>query len=296
MPNHEHRGTNGAPSARRLQAAIDVVRARVEPDQIILFGSAAREEMTESSDLDLLVIKNREPHEPAEAHEHWQCRETDDELDVILMDRATAERGRRSAAYIQAAALEEGQTIYAREGVTPIRTGPVCTWNGEEMVKTTLYEPDHANEFLDQSERKWDFANYGQHPVDECEMLQASMERALKALTAAQGRRVRHSHDLNALWEEAEAQGERIDATRDPEELRKLSKYAGEWQYAIQDEVDPAATWTATKGTAEDLLHHARRRVPQLIQKTEARLKATTGNVPRAGAEGDETSPKPSSG
>ena len=215
----------------RLQAAIDLIVERVQPDQIILFGSAARKEMCEASDLDLLVIRNRDPEVPREEHEHWKCEQTGDALDVILMDRTTAERGRRSAAYVQGPALEEGRTVYAREGVTPIPTGPTYTWNGERMVKSTLYEPDYAHEFVDQAERKWDLFQYARHPVDKCEMLQASMERALKALITAQGRRVRHRHDLNALWDEAEAHGERIDVSRNQEELAKLSRYAGEWQY-----------------------------------------------------------------
>ncbi len=49
----------GAPSPERLHAAITLVVAKLQPDQIILFGSAARNEMSERSDLDLLVIKER---------------------------------------------------------------------------------------------------------------------------------------------------------------------------------------------------------------------------------------------
>ena len=266
------------PDPERLQAAIDLIVARLEPDQIILFGSAAREEMSELSDLDLLVIKERGPHAPE--HEHWECRQTGDELDVILMNRTTAEQGRRSAAYIQGAALEEGRTIYARAGITPIPTGPTYTWNGEKMVKSTLFEPDHANELLDQAERRWDLARYAPHPADKCEMLQASMERAFKALITAQGRRVKHTHNLNALWAEAEIQGERIDVSRNPEELDKLSKYAGDWQYAIQEGADPAASWIKTSTTGADLLNHARRRVPQLVQDTMDRLRAITEPPP----------------
>ena len=121
---------------------------------------------------------------------------------------------------------------------------------------------------------KWDLCQYARHPVDKCEMLQASMARALKALIIAQGQRVRHRHDLNALWEEAEAHGERINASRDPEELARLSRYAGEWQYAVQAGADPAATWSATQRTGNDLLNHARERVPQMVEATTARLRA----------------------
>ena len=45
-----------APSAERLDAAVRMVVDRLRPDQIILFGSAARGEMTPASDLDRLVI------------------------------------------------------------------------------------------------------------------------------------------------------------------------------------------------------------------------------------------------
>ena len=272
MPEDAEHMNARAPGPERLQAAIDLVVARLQPDQIILFGSAAREEMSASSDLDLLVIRKHGPHEPRETHEHWECEQTGDELDVILMDPATAERGRRSAARIQGAALEEGRTIYARKGFTPLPTGPTRTRNGRRMVKSTLYEPDYAHEFVDQAARKWRSANREEHPVDKCEMLQASMERALKALITAQGRRVRHRHDPNALWDEAEAHGERIHATRDPDELARLSRYAGEWQYAIERGVEPAATWSAARTTGEDLLNHARSRVPQLVRETRDRL------------------------
>ena len=46
----ESRNTNmRAPGPERLQAAIDLVVARLEPDQIILFGSAARGQMSETA-------------------------------------------------------------------------------------------------------------------------------------------------------------------------------------------------------------------------------------------------------
>lgn len=53
------------------------------------------------------------------------------------MDRATAERHRLSASHIRGVALEEGRTIYVRDGITPADTGPAYTWNGTEMVRTT---------------------------------------------------------------------------------------------------------------------------------------------------------------
>ena len=264
-----------SPGEARLRAAVAAVLARLEPDQIILFGSAAQRRMTGSSDLDLLVIRTPAPGESATDHHRWRCDETADDLDVLLTDRRTAERYRRSAGYVYAAALEEGRTIYAREGAPLVRTGPHLVWNGSEMVRSTIYEPDHAREWLGQAERKWRTANREEHPVDTCENLQAAMERMLKALIVARGRRVRHRHDLRELWAEAEGHGESIPARPDPVELDRLTKYAGEWQYPAPG-IEPEATWKAMAPAGEDLLNHARRRVPALIDETRKKLARNT--------------------
>ena len=260
-----------APSPERLRAAVTLVVEKLQPDQIILFGSAARNEMSERSDLDLLVIKERGEGVPPR-HDRWQCARSGDALDVIVMDRATAERHRLSASHIQGVALEQGRTVYVRDGITPAATGPACTWNGTEMVKTTKFEPDHSDELLEQAERRWRSANREEHPADRCEFLQQSMERALKALITADGRRVEHTHELDELWTQAEASGERIGASRNPERLEKLSRYAGAWRYAVPPDEEPAATWSENRTTGEDLLNHARRRVPQLIRETRSHL------------------------
>lgn len=128
------------------------------------------------------------------------------------------------------------------------------------VVRARL-EPDYAREWLDQAERKWRTANREEHPVDKCENLQAAMERMLKALIVARGQRVRHRHDLRELWVEAEGHGESIPAQPDPVEL----------QYPAPG-IEPEATWTAMAPVGEDLLNHARRRVPALIDETRKKL------------------------
>ena len=272
------------PQPERLEAAIRLVIERIETDQIILFGSAARNQMRENSDLDLLVITSPGAGATGDGHQHWQCTTTGDTLDVVVTDRATAERRRRSAGYIHGTALEEGRTIYTRRGSRPLWTGPVYVWNGNEMVRSTTYEPDYAQKWLEQAERKWNTANREQHPVDKCEALQASMERALKALIVAQGQRVEHRHDLKKLWDQAEQAGEKLSAAPDRKELENLTKYGGEWQYPA-DDIDPETTWKKMAPAGLELLAQARERVPQLVAGTEGRLERTGRN--RVLAEGD---------
>ena len=287
-----------APSPERLAAAVNLIVERLAPDQIILFGSAARGEMTPSSDLDLLVIRAEgDQRFPLTRHERWQCPEAGGQVDVVVMTRTTAERHRLSASYVQGAALEEGRTVYLRDGVTPIATGPTCTWNGTTLVRTTKYEPDHAAELLDKAGRKWVDANQTGHPVDKCEYLQRTMELCFKALITADGRRFKHGQLLDELWRVAEATGESLGATRDPKQLEKLSKYSADWRCDTPD-ADAEVTWKENRTTGEDVLNHTRRRVPQLIEQTCQALasRGDAGTIGGATPPGPATPPEPAQG
>ena len=271
------RAPTAAPSAERLDAAVRLVVDRLRPDQIILFGSAARGEMTPASDLDLLVITDDDGRTDRTRHERWQCAEAGGQIDVVVTNRATAERERLSAARVHGAALEEGRTVYLREAATPTPTGPTYTWNGNAMVKTTKYEPDHAAELLDTAQRRWRTANREDHPKDRCKNLHESMEHAFKAIIVADGRRVEHHHELDKLWDQAETAGGPIAATREPEQLERLSMYAGEWRYEkLPADEDPEQTWKNNRATGEDVLQ---RRAP--VRTATDRTDAPSHRPPR---------------
>lgn len=262
----------------RLRAAVDLVVERLHPEQVILFGSAARGEMSPDSDLDFLVIREREPGAQAVDHRRWTrgrtAADVDVDVDLVLMDRSTAESGRLSASRVQGAALEEGRTVYGRAGVSLVPTGPTYHRDGHAVMKSTLFAPDHADEFLDQAERKWTTANSGDsgHPADRCEYLQACMERALKALVVARGRRARHTHDLNVLWDQVEGGGEPIPVVPERRVLDDLSRFAGDWQYAGPGRGFSERLWAAARPLGSDLLDYARRRVPELVRETTAEI------------------------
>ena len=89
------------------------------------------------------------------------------------------------------------------------------------------------------------------------------MEHAFKALITADGRRIEHTHDLDTLWQQAEESGERIGAMRNSDQLQKPSRYAGDGRYQIPIDEDASVTWSENRTTGEDVLNHARQRVPQ---------------------------------
>ena len=94
----------------------DIVRRIVEvaqPKQIILFGSAARGDMNQHSDVDLLVIKEG-------AHRRHLTRRIYENLygagapvDVVVVTPSDVERYKDSHALIIKPALQEGRVIYA---------------------------------------------------------------------------------------------------------------------------------------------------------------------------------------
>ena len=96
---------------QRVRAAVDEIVTATDPEQVVLFGSVARGTAGPGSDIDLLVIGD-----PARyADGKRTCRRTGDEVDVFVTDRASAERYRYSAAYLEGIALAEGRTVYAKD-------------------------------------------------------------------------------------------------------------------------------------------------------------------------------------
>ena len=96
-----------------LQEIVRRIVAVIQPQKIILFGSAAREEMGPDSDLDLLVIK-------ACGHRRKTARIVERSLigigiptDVIVAKPDDIERYKDTIGLIYRPALREGKTIYA---------------------------------------------------------------------------------------------------------------------------------------------------------------------------------------
>ncbi len=106
----------------RAELLEDVVRRVVEaadPDRIILFGSAARGQMTPRSDLDFLVIKDGDYdyHRVVSAIYRAVAR-AEVEVDIVLTTTALAERFGNSSCLVIHPAIKEGKVVYER---TPLR-------------------------------------------------------------------------------------------------------------------------------------------------------------------------------
>ena len=106
---------------QRGDAALDprtlaeIVRRVVEvarPERIILFGSAARGEMTRHSDVDLLVVADVEDRSAVTGRIHRRLRGEHAAVDVTVVTPADVARYRNSHALVIKPALQEGRVVY----------------------------------------------------------------------------------------------------------------------------------------------------------------------------------------
>ena len=84
-----------------------------QPEKIILFGSAAREERGPNSDVDLLVIKAGVHRLDLAGKIYRNLHGVGEAVDVVVATPEDVERYRESPALVIAPALKEGKVVYA---------------------------------------------------------------------------------------------------------------------------------------------------------------------------------------
>ena len=256
-----------------LKTAVELTVREWEPEQIILFGSCAKGLRTKESDIDLLAITDDRNGGAPEAYEERQDDETGCRIEVVVRHRSTVEEKRTWAAAVEAAAVEEGTTIYLKNGAAAIATGPQKARVNGMMVESTLFKPEKADEFTRKAKDQLRFSEVEEVFDDtRCQALQMAMEFALKALIVAQGMRVRHTHDLNALWNQAEEGGMVLPAERNKDAVARLSIYGSRWKYDAPTDEDPTTTRRETKETVGAVVRHAEDAVPGLTYETRRKL------------------------
>ncbi|MDD5141907.1 MULTISPECIES: nucleotidyltransferase domain-containing protein [Methanoregula] len=92
-----------------LTRIVDVAK----PEKIILFGSAAREDMGPDSDIDLLVIKNGAFDEGSLTEEiYMRLIGIGKAVDVVVISAADVERFHNSPFFVVQPALLQGREVY----------------------------------------------------------------------------------------------------------------------------------------------------------------------------------------
>lgn len=103
-------------SSEILKEVIDRLVRGLQPDRIYLFGSQARGQADEGSDIDLLLVvpDSDLPRHQREALSYdllWGLRIP---VDVIVLTRAEFQRGRRVRTSLPSTVQAEGKLLYGR--------------------------------------------------------------------------------------------------------------------------------------------------------------------------------------
>jgi predicted nucleotidyltransferase len=92
------------------RTATEILRL-LSPDRILLFGSVARGEAREMSDIDLLIIGNSKKTFKERMNTLYSDIERDEEVDMLWYTPSEIERMRQSSSFLRSA-LKEAITLY----------------------------------------------------------------------------------------------------------------------------------------------------------------------------------------
>lgn len=124
---------------RLLEEIVRRIVAVADPGRIILYGSAATGQMTEESDVDLLVLEDGPP--PSPWKERSRIREALQDLghpfDVLVMATERFEETKDVIGGMAFAPHKYGKVIYARPGAQRAKGGPPSA-RSREQVKREL--------------------------------------------------------------------------------------------------------------------------------------------------------------
>lgn len=102
------------PDEEKVQELVRRIVEAVQPLRIILFGSAARGEMTPDSDVDVLVVMPEGTDRLAVTDElHMQMIGLGLPVDILVTTSASLRRHRDSIGLIYRTILREGRDVYA---------------------------------------------------------------------------------------------------------------------------------------------------------------------------------------
>ena len=110
----EYINPDGSPDEAMVERVVDAIVATVQPERIVLFGSAARGEMHENSDLDFLVVKEgcEGARRRTTGRIYGELPADRRPVDIVLASQAEVELNRNKPHFVIGPALREGRTVY----------------------------------------------------------------------------------------------------------------------------------------------------------------------------------------
>ena len=226
---------NAGPDARALRVA-QALRNSIDAECVILFGSRARADWTERSDIDLMIVEPEIP-EPEQ-------REQIERMAKDLANRAYPDCDFVSVDFVYLTRAEyERKSVHTLNHVARFarRDGIIVPRDSDDFPDNDAPDdPDYSDERM---ERQLRIADANTHYRAMNAMMDAGLtdkiaaynahqvlEHAMKALISAQGHEYRHAHALDLLLGDIRANDPHLDL-RPRSDLLQLNNYAGGNRY-----------------------------------------------------------------
>ena len=267
--------TGGKPDPDQLAGIISPIVEAIDPDLVIVFGSAARATMTTESDVDLVVVKDVANLRELRRRTRACLPEPHPPVDIVPATRALLRNHRESLSWVYGRAMAQGIVAYER-GRT--RTGRserawdrIATEESEEerVVRVFRYQREETLDWLEKARKDLTVVRSTDADIDpeaRCYSAQAATEKALKALLVAHGRPVRAEHELEGFAQELRRTGEVLPEVATPEALKRLAEYGGAAQYPGWDGETTAADAARFCEVAVQVYEQARARAPEILR------------------------------
>ena len=221
------------PDARALCVA-QSLRDAIDVECVILFGSRARGDWTERSDIDLMIIELEFP-------------DLDRRMDIEVIGRNIVKQAYdifMSVDFVYLTRAEyERKSVHTLNHVARFarREGIIMARNPEDFPDSDVPDdPDHCDESM---ERQLRIADANTHYRAMHTMMDAGLtdkvaaynahqvlEHAMKALISAQGHEYRHTHELGLLLGDIRANDSSLNFLPHSD-LQQLSNFAGATRY-----------------------------------------------------------------
>ena len=266
---------DGRPDETELRQVLDAIAEAVEPERIILFGSAARGTMHAGSDVDLLVVKRTDDLPGLRAAVRTALAADRRPLDVVAGTPRVLDEQRRCLSLVYGPALRDGVVAWERNarnapGAAAWSTLPERKGTAGERFRTLRFRREEADMWLEKADEDLTVVNTTDAAIPfapRAYSAQAATEKALKALLVAHGQPVPFDHDLNTLADLAVGQGEELPAVADRDALAVLSAYGGPAQYPDYGHGGNPGDADRFAAVARAMTAHAQSRVAALLRR-----------------------------
>jgi HEPN domain-containing protein/predicted nucleotidyltransferase len=250
-----------AVTPEKLEAAIRRVVEVAHPSRIILFGSVARGDADERSDVDLLVVLPEEPDRIRDVELRIDRAVADIQMSkdiLVISEERLAEVGDRPS-LVYREALREGRVVYEAPDVSPRRKPTKKLKPSEAGLPHWWLE--HAQKDLALAQLAYesdlDFAQ------QVCFQSQQAAEKAIKAVLLERNVDIPYTHELKDLVKEVTSRG--LSVPPDVARADELTRCAVKTRYPhteheITDQniadamliADATVAWAAGRATSPE--------------------------------------------